>query len=188
MTQSQRWTRRRGALGLAVGVLAALLGLHLGLLALAPQGVQALTGMRAPDITSPAWINSSPQTSSSLRGKVILVEFWTFGCYNCRNVEPQVKRWHETYATRGLTVIGVHSPEFAFEKDVEAVRRYVTEHEIQYPVAIDNDFTNWKRFKNRYWPTMYLIDKQGVIRYVRIGEGGYAKTERVIQTLLAEGT
>ncbi len=85
-------------------------------------------------------------------------------------------------------VIGIHSPEFAFEKDVGAVRRYVKEHEIRYPVAIDNDFTNWKRFRNRYWPAMYLIDKRGVIRYLRIGEGGYAQTERVIQALLAEGT
>ncbi len=188
MTQPQVFTRRTGARGFAASILVGLLGLHVGLLVFTPQAAHALIGMRAPDIISPAWINSEPQSPGSLRGKVVLVEFWTFGCYNCRNVEPQVKRWHETYATRGLTVIGVHSPEFAFEKDVEAVRRYVTEHEIQYPVAIDNDFTNWKRFKNRYWPTMYLIDKQGVIRYVRIGEGGYAKTERVIQTLLAEGT
>ncbi len=188
MTKPQVFTRRTGARGSAGSILAGILGFHVGLLAFAPQAAHALIGMKAPDITSPAWINSEPQSLDSLRGKVVLVEFWTFGCFNCRNVEPQVKRWHETYAGQGLAVIGIHSPEFAFEKNVEAVRRYVKEHDIRYPVAIDNDFINWNRFGNRYWPAMYLIDKQGVIRYVRIGEGGYSQTERVIQTLLAEAT
>ncbi len=146
----------------------------------------AFVGMKAPEVTSPAWFNAEPQSLSDLRGKVVLVEFWTFGCYNCRNVEPQVKAWHRQYADRGFVVIGVHSPEFAYEKNLEAVKRYVKDHDIRYAVAVDNDFANWNRFGNRYWPAMYLIDKQGVIRYVRVGEGGYAETDRVIQELLAE--
>ncbi|MDP3091594.1 MAG: redoxin domain-containing protein [Nitrospira sp.] len=151
-----------------------------------PQEVHALTGMQVPEITSSAWINSEPQSLSGLRGKVVLVEFWTFDCYNCRNVEPQVKQWHQQYADRGLVVIGIHSPEFAYEKDIDAVTRYVRDHGIRYVVAVDNDFVNWDRFGNRYWPAMYLVDKQGVVRYVRVGEGGYAQTQRVIETLLKE--
>jgi len=173
-----------GGTALLTGLLVAVISLLLNL----PREAHALRGMKAPEITSSDWVNSEPTTMSDLRGKVVLVEFWTFGCFNCRNVEPLVKGWHQHYADQGLVVIGIHSPEFAFEKDVEAVRQYVKEHDIRYPVAIDNDFINWNRFGNRYWPAMYLIDKHGVIRYVRIGEGGYSQTERVIQTLLAEAT
>ena len=183
--RTRRWPKRLGVLA-ASTVVACLLAELVVTVFLGEQVKFPRHVVGAPDITSPDWINSEPQSLDSLRGKVVLAEFWTFGCFNCRNVEPQVKEWHQRYADQGLVVIGIHSPEFAFEKDVEAVRRYVKEHEIRYPVAIDNDFTNWKRFRNRYWPAMYLIDKQGVIRYVRIGEGGYAQTERVIQTLLAE--
>ena len=152
-----------------------------------PQEVHALTGMPVPEITSSAWINSKPQSFSGLRGKVVLVEFWTFGCSNCRNVEPQVKQWHQQYVDRGLVIIGIHSPEFAYEKDIDAVTRYVRDHGIRYVVAVDNDFVNWNRFGNRYWPAMYLVDKRGVIRYVRVGEGGYDQTQRVIEALLKEG-
>ena len=151
-----------------------------------PQEVHALTGMQVPEITSSDWINSEPQSFSGLRGKVVLVEFWTFGCYNCRNVEPQVKQWHQQYADRGLVVIGIHSPEFAYEKDIDAVTRYVRDHGIRYVVAVDNDFVNWNRFGNRYWPAMYLVDKRGVVRYVRVGEGGYDQTQWVIEALLKE--
>ena len=151
-----------------------------------PQEVHALTGMQVPEITSSAWINSEPQSFSGLRGKVALVEFWTFGCCNCRNVEPQVKQWHQQYLDRGLVVISIHSPEFAYEKDIDAVTRYVRDHGIRYAVAVDNDFANWNRFGNRYWPAMYLVDKRGVVRYVRVGEGGYDQTQRVIEALLKE--
>lgn len=120
------------------------------------------------------------------QGKVILVEFWTFGCYNCRNVEPHIKAWHERYADKGLVVIGVHSPEFNYERVLANVQRYVREHGIQYPIAIDNEFTTWKAYGNRYWPAVYLIDKRGVTRYLRIGEGGYQQTEQRIQLLLEE--
>lgn len=148
--------------------------------------VNAGVGMQAPDIASQTWVNSAPIHLADLKGKVVMVEFWTFGCYNCRNVEPHVKEWHAKYADRGFVVIGVHSPEFSYEHDLGKVTRYVKEHDIQFPVPIDNDFSTWNRYGNHYWPAMYLIDKQGVIRYVRIGEGRYQETERLIQRLLAE--
>ncbi|MBA2486443.1 MAG: redoxin domain-containing protein [Nitrospira sp.] len=143
-------------------------------------------GMQAPDITNQTWLNSERLHLADLRGKVVLVEFWTFGCHNCRNVEPYVKRWHQAYADQGFVVIGVHSPEFSHEREVENVKRYIKEHDIRFAVPIDNDFSTWNSYGNRYWPAMYLIDKQGVIRYVRIGEGGYQETERLIQSLLLQ--
>lgn len=148
--------------------------------------VNAGVGMKAPDIISQTWLNSAPLHLKDLKGKVVMVEFWTFGCYNCRNVEPHVKSWHHKYAERGFVVIGVHSPEFSYEHDLNKVTRYLKEHDIRFPVPIDNDFSIWHRYGNRYWPAMYLIDKQGVIRHVRVGEGGYQETERLIQGLLAE--
>jgi len=143
-------------------------------------------GMKAPDITNPTWLNSEPVHLSDLKGKVVMVEFWTFGCYNCRNVEPYVKQWHRRYADEGFVVIAVHSPEFSHEREIENVKRYLTEHDIHFAVPIDNDYSTWNEYGNRYWPAMYLIDKQGVIRYVRIGEGGYHDTEQMIRNLLAE--
>lgn len=143
-------------------------------------------GMQAPNITNPIWLNSEPLHLSDLKGEVVLVEFWTFGCHNCRNVEPYVKQWHQKYSDQGFVVIGVHSPEFSHEREIENVRRYLKQHDIRFAVPIDNDFATWNKYGNRYWPAMYLIDKRGVIRNVRIGEGGYSETERLIQTLLAE--
>lgn len=144
-------------------------------------------GIKAPDITNSTWLNSEPLRFVDLKGKVVLVEFWTLGCYNCRNVEPYVKQWHQQYAEQGFVVIGVHSPEFLHEREVENVKRYMKEHGIRFAVPIDNDFSTWNRYGNRYWPAMYLIDKRGIIRYIKVGEGGYSETERQIQTLLAEG-
>jgi thiol-disulfide isomerase/thioredoxin len=143
-------------------------------------------GMPAPEISGQNWLNSGPMRIAELKGKVVLVEFWTFGCYNCRNVEPYIKGWHQKYADKGLVIIGVDAPEFSYERSVANVQRYVREHAIQYPVAIDNDFSTWNRYKNRYWPAMYLIDKRGIIRYVRAGEGGYQQTEQQIRALLEE--
>jgi thiol-disulfide isomerase/thioredoxin len=140
----------------------------------------------APDIANDQWLNGEPRSMQSLRGRVVMIEFWTFGCSNCRNVEPYVKAWYGKYAPQGFLVIGVHSPEFTYERDLENVKRYLREHAITYPVTIDNEFSIWNRYGNRYWPAMYLIDKKGIIRYVRAGEGGYEQTERMIQTLLAE--
>jgi thiol-disulfide isomerase/thioredoxin len=145
-------------------------------------------GKSAPEISGQSWLNSKPLNLAELKGKVALVEFWTFGCYNCRNVEPYVKVWHEKYADKGLTVIAVHSPEFSHERSVENVQNYIREHAIKYPVVIDNEFKTWNRYKNHYWPAMYLIDKRGIIRYLRVGEGGYRQTEQQIIDLLGESS
>ncbi len=143
-------------------------------------------GKYAPEFTNDTWVNSQPLRLTELKGKVVLVEFWTFGCYNCQNVEPYIKSWHDRFKNRGLVVIGVHSPEFGHERVLKNVRNYVREHNIQYAVAIDNDYKTWNSYQNHYWPAMYLIDKNGVIRYTRIGEGGYGETEKQIRALLAE--
>jgi len=150
-----------------------------------PAPPRAIEG-RAPEVTGVAWLNSPPQPLAGLAGKVVLVEFWTFGCYNCRNVEPHVKEWHRRYAERGLVVIGVHTPELRDERNVDNIRRYLLEHEISYPVVVDNDFATWNRYGNKAWPALYLVDKRGLIRLVRVGEGGYTETERTIEALLSE--
>jgi thiol-disulfide isomerase/thioredoxin len=150
--------------------------------------LQALAGVGAPapEISGQAWINTDPLRLADLKGKVVLVEFWTFGCFNCRNIEPHVKEWHQKYADKGLVVIGVHTPETDFERYVKNVQHYVHEEQIPYAVVTDNDFTTWTRYGNRAWPVIYLIDKQGVIRYSHVGEGSYVQTEQQIQMLLAE--
>lgn len=140
----------------------------------------------APEISAQTWINTEPKHLVDLTGKVTLLEFWTLGCYNCRNVEPHVKEWHRKYSGRGLVVIGVHSPETLAERDVVTVERYVREHGILYAVAIDGDFATWRCYGNSAWPAIYLIDRQGKIRFVQVGEGRYAETEREIETLLGE--
>ncbi len=142
--------------------------------------------VQAPEIVSPTWINSEPLKIAELRGKVVMVEFWTFGCWNCRNIEPYVKEWHKKYEKDGLVVIAVHSPEFSHEKEVARVKDYVKDNNISYAVPIDNDFRNWRKYRNRYWPTLYVIDKKGTIQYTRIGEGAYEQTEQTLQRLLAE--
>ena len=164
-------------------LLSAFVGMSFGV-ALAVAGGEV--GKPAPEITGQSWLNSKPLKLAELKGKVVLVEFWTLGCFNCRNVEPQVKAWHQKYSERGLVVIAVHAPEFNYERALAEVQRYVRDHAIAYPVAIDNNFITWDRYKNHYWPAMYLIDKQGLIRYLRIGEGGYRQTEQEIIDLLAE--
>ena len=140
----------------------------------------------APELASGEWINSQPLQLKDLRGRVVLIEFWTFGCINCRNALPFVESWHERYREQGLTVIGVHSPEFDEEKNVETLRRQVSSLGIRYPVVTDNEFQTWKAFNVEAWPTIVLLDKQGRIRWTRVGEGKYDATERVIQKLLAE--
>ena len=144
------------------------------------------TGSPAPEISNEIWLNSEPLRLADLRGKVVMVEFWTFGCWNCRNIEPYVKAWHKKYAPQGLVVIAIHSPEFQYEHDVNRVKEYIRDNKLSYAVPIDNDFTTWRKFKNRYWPTLYLIDKRGNIQYIKIGEGAYERTEQEIQRLLAE--
>ncbi len=140
----------------------------------------------APELAAGDWINSEPLKLKDLRGRVILIEFWTFGCYNCRNTLPHIKDWDTRYREQGLTVIGVHSPEFAEERIVENLRRQVDSLGIRYPVVSDNDYQTWNAYKVEAWPTVFLLDKQGRIRWMRVGEGRYDETERVIQMLLAE--
>ncbi len=132
------------------------------------------------------WLNSPPLTDESLRGKVVLIDFWTYSCINCIRAIPYVRAWAEKYKDQGLVVIGVHSPEFAFERDVNNVKRAVADQQITHPVAIDNAYTIWRAFKNRYWPAHYFIDAQGQLRHHHFGEGGYEESERVIQQLLVE--
>ena len=150
--------------------------------AIPPQSMQK----PAAEITAKTWLNTTPLSLEKLQGKVVMVEFWTYGCYNCVNVEPYVKQWYETYHDQGFEIIAVHSPEFSHERVLDNVRAYVKRKQIKYPVAIDNDFAIWKRYNNRYWPAMYLIDKQGQVRYLQIGEGRYRQTENMIKRLLAE--
>jgi thiol-disulfide isomerase/thioredoxin len=132
------------------------------------------------------WVNSAPLTLASLRGKVVLVDFWTLGCYNCVNTLPYVTGWYEKYKDQGLVVIGVHTPEFAYERDAKNVKDAVARHQIGYLVAQDNEFVTWNAYRNRYWPAAYFVDARGRIRHIQIGEGGYDKAEQVIQQLLAE--
>ncbi|WP_439623753.1 cytochrome c biogenesis protein DipZ [Shinella sp.] len=132
------------------------------------------------------WLNSPPLTTEELKGKVVLVDFWTYSCVNCLRAIPYVRAWAEKYKDQGLVVIGVHTPEFAFEKDLGNVRQAAADLGITYPVAVDNDYAIWRAFNNRYWPAHYFIDAQGRIRHHKFGEGGYDESERVIQKLLAE--
>ncbi|MFQ5997982.1 MAG: redoxin domain-containing protein, partial [Candidatus Bathyarchaeia archaeon] len=132
------------------------------------------------------WINSEPLTLPGLRGNVVIIDFWTLGCYNCINTLPYVKSWHEKYAQEGLVIVGVHSPEFAYERKIENVQAAVEQHRIEYPVAIDNQFSTWNTFENRYWPHLFLFDKEGNLRFHHIGEGAYEETEQWIVKLLNE--
>ncbi|MGO7037269.1 cytochrome c biogenesis protein DipZ [Rhizobium acaciae] len=132
------------------------------------------------------WLNSEPLTTEQLRGKVVLVDFWTYSCINCIRTIPYVRAWAEKYADQGLVVIGVHAPEFAFEKKIDNVKKAIGDFQIGYPVAIDNDYKVWRAFENSYWPAAYLIDAKGQIRYHHFGEGNYNRTEKAIQDLLRE--
>jgi cytochrome c biogenesis protein CcdA/thiol-disulfide isomerase/thioredoxin len=142
---------------------------------------------RAPDFQGISqWLNSEPLTLASLRGKVVLIDFWTYSCVNCIRTLPYVKRWAKTYRDAGLVVVGVHTPEFAFEHVPDNVEKAVRSFGIDYPVALDNDYGTWTAWGNRYWPAEYYVDRQGHVRYAHFGEGDYGETEKVIRTLLAE--
>jgi len=133
-----------------------------------------------------AWLNSTPLTAADLRGKVVLVEFWTYSCINWRRQLPYVRAWAGKYKAQGLVVIGVHSPEFSFEKRIDNVRQAAKEIGIDYPIAVDNDHAIWRDFNNEYWPALYFIDAQGRIRHHQFGEGEYQQSELIIQQLLYE--
>lgn len=146
----------------------------------------AVEGTMPPLGGATGWINSPPLTPAQLKGKVVLIDVWTYSCVNCLRTLPYVRAWAEKYRDQGLVVIGVHSPEFAFEKDPSNVRKAVRDLGITYPVAMDNDFSIWRALGNKYWPAHYFIDAQGRIRGHHFGEGSYAASERIIQRLLAE--
>src|SRR3989344_3872904 len=158
-------------------------GIPLETIAVDKTGLQA-----APDLQGiTGYINSEPGLSlKDLRGKVVLVDFWTYSCINCIRTIPYLNDWHAKYANDGLVIIGVHAPEFEFEKDHGNVRTAVEKYGIQYPVVQDNDFTTWRAYENRFWPHKFLIDSEGYIRYDHIGEGSYAETEEKIVELLKE--
>jgi thiol-disulfide isomerase/thioredoxin len=141
----------------------------------------------APEIQSVAWVNSDqPLRLTNLRGKVVLVEFWTFGCINCIHTLPYIEDWYQKYNTEGLQVIGVHFPEFSYEHDIQNIAEAAVRLKVSYPIGMDNGGATWNAYDQHYWPTMYLVDKQGHVRYVHIGEGAYDLTERNIQDLLNE--
>ena len=141
---------------------------------------------QAPELAGiTGWINSDPLTMASLRGKVVLVHFWTFACINCIHVQPYVKAWYQEYADQGLVVLGVHTPELSFERDLANVRQAVADDGVTFPVAFDPAFTTWNAYKNRYWPAFYFVDRHGTIRHMAAGEGGYDTSEAVIRELLA---
>jgi thiol-disulfide isomerase/thioredoxin len=148
--------------------------------------IAADKAIAAPEFAKGNWINSDPLTLDKLRGRVVVVEFWTFGCFNCRNTLPSVKEWDAKYRDRGLTIVGVHTPETDSEYRIENVRKEVPALGIKYPVVTDNDYTTWKAYGVEAWPTMAVLDKQGRVRWLHVGEGRYEETENVIKTLLVE--
>jgi cytochrome c biogenesis protein CcdA/thiol-disulfide isomerase/thioredoxin len=141
----------------------------------------------APDFREiDLWLNSDPLTIDGLRGKVVLIDFWTYSCINCLRTLPHVRAWDEAYRDDGLVVVGVHTPEFAFERNADNVRRAVRDLGVAYPVALDNSYGTWTAWSNRYWPAKYFVDRRGRLRYAHFGEGGYEESERVLRRLLAE--
>lgn len=144
-------------------------------------------GPLAPEIIKGGeWLNSKPLKLESLRGKVVLIDFWTYTCINCQRTLPYLKEWWKKYQDKGLVIIGVHSPEFEFEKEKDNLEKAIEDFGLTYPIVQDNDFSTWRAYDNHYWPAKYIIDKDGVIRYTHFGEGQYDETERVIQDLLKE--
>jgi thiol-disulfide isomerase/thioredoxin len=145
------------------------------------------TGAAAPDFQGIAdWENTRPLTLSGLRGKVVLVDFWTYSCINCQNTFPYLRRWYQAYKDQGLVIVGVHSPEFEFEKSVPNIRQAIKHYDVTWPVAVDSAMATWNAYGNQYWPAEYFVDKAGKVRHTHFGEGEYDKTEKVIRGLLAE--
>ena len=132
------------------------------------------------------WVNSEPLTLASLQGKVVLVNFWTFGCINCRNTLPHVKALYAKYHAKGFEIIGVHAPEFGYEKDAANVHKAVVREGIQWPVAQDNTFSTWNEYRNQFWPAFYYVDRSGRVRHIYAGEGSYGTQDSVVAALLAE--
>jgi thiol-disulfide isomerase/thioredoxin len=148
--------------------------------------IPATRAKSAPDISGDKWINSDPLTMKKLRGKVVLIDFWTFGCYNCVNTLPTLRRFHEGYASKGLVIVGVETPETPYERVFENLVKAVNQRGIEYPVVTDYDNKTWNAYGVNAWPTIVIVDKSGLVRYIHVGEGEYATQEDVITKLLAE--
>lgn len=131
------------------------------------------------------WLNSEDIKISDLKGNIVLVQFWTFTCINCQRTLPYITQWHQKYSQKGLKVIGIHTPEFTFEKYANNVKQALKKHKITYPVPLDNEYKTWNAYENSYWPHLFLADRQGVIIYDHIGEGAYEETEQMIRKILA---
>ena len=145
----------------------------------------AAAGGNAPNFVGiDKWFNSKPLTMANLRGKVVFVNFWTYGCINCVRALPHVGKLHEKYADKGLVIVGVHTPEFPHEKSAANVERAIKRHGIRYPVAQDNGFATWKAYSNRYWPAQYIVDRNGKIVFTHVGEGAYAEMDQIVAKLL----
>jgi thiol-disulfide isomerase/thioredoxin len=143
--------------------------------------------IRAPEFSAGEWLNTPhPLQMSGLRGRAVLVDFWEYSCINCLRTLPYLRQWHERYAHKGLTMVGVHSPEFPFGRERQQIEAAVRELEIEYPVLLDNQFKTWDAYANRFWPSKYLIDQHGYLRFQSHGEGGYGDFERAIQAVLRE--
>ena len=200
------FARPRGLLVVALGVFAVATATAVILIGLSVGPQESSDSVPAPAISAPdlvkvqltdrgpapdfqkidAWLNGDPATVGDLHGTVVLIDFWTLGCINCRRTLPYVRQWHDRYAAHGLKVIGVHTPEFAYEKDHDRVVQAMSELGVNWTVAIDNQKGTWRAWHNRYWPRKYLIDAGGNVRYDRIGEGAYQQTEYAIRALLQE--
>lgn len=155
--------------------------------AASPAATPVNNSTTAPEFTGiDTWLNSDPLTMQQLRGKVVLVDFWTYTCINCIHVLPYVKTWNQKYKDQGLVVVGVHTPEFPFERDRDNVKTAIKRFDITFPVAQDNRYATWRAYGNEYWPAFYLVDKKGHVAYTHFGEGDYEQTEAKIKALLAE--
>lgn len=142
--------------------------------------------MRAPKLIGDTWFNTRKDLTGDLKGKIVLYDFWTYSCVNCQRTLPYLKQWWAKYKDMGFTMIGIHTPEFEFEKDPKNVKQAIKDFGVEWPVVLDSDFVNWKHFANHYWPAKYLADKDGRIVYTHFGEGNYAETEKKIQELLGK--
>ncbi len=142
--------------------------------------------IKAPDLVGlENWVNSEPiESLEELKGRVVLLKFWTYSCINCVRTLPSVQSWQNKYADQGLVILGIHAPEFQYERKIENVRAALKKHGLTFPVVQDNEFQTWRAYNNRYWPAQYLIDKDGFVRYTHFGEGAYEETEKAIQVLL----
>ncbi len=142
-------------------------------------------GKSLPEFTGvQEWLNSPPLTIADLKGNVVLIQIWTFACINCQRTLPHVVKWHQTYGGRELKVVGIHTPEFPFERDVKQIKAALDKHHIAYPIAVDNAHKMWSAYNNEYWPHLFLADRRGVIQYDHVGEGAYDTTEQKIRQLL----